>query len=128
LKISEVVKSVLNVTHEFQKPIHFTDINRRWLDNYYRFLSERGNCHNAIVIKMRFLKKFCSMAIKEGMIRNNPFEGYKVKEHDTIPVYCTPVELETLETYFLKMKPDHKKEILRRFLFFSFSGGLRLSD
>ncbi|MDA3911448.1 MAG: site-specific integrase [Bacteroidales bacterium] len=120
-------KSNLNVIHEYDKPVYFSKITYSWINELYTFLQDRGNSHNAIVTKFRFLKKYCGLAIRKGYLRKNPFSDYKIHEIDKDPVYLTPLELESLETFFVNMPAGFHRDILQMFLFFCFTG-LRYSD
>jgi site-specific recombinase XerD len=77
---------------------------------------------------MRVLRNYLNVAIRKGIISENPFSRVKLRKATTSRVFLNPEELKVLwDLYESRKLTEAKLKILRHFLFMCFTG-LRISD
>lgn len=124
-------KSIIAKLYEYnkQKPLYLQNITPFFLDNYERYLREKGNCTNTIGVSMKYIRKIFNDAYREGLIEHKqiPFNVYKIKNEKTQRSYLTDTELALIEN--LELNKGSKMEIHRNlFVFASYAAGLRIGD
>lgn len=122
-------KSAIEIMKMYKAKLAFSEITPDFIDNYQRWLrSKHGNDTNTIHTKMRILRNYLNVAVRKGIISENPFSRVKLKKATTNRIFLTPEELNTLwELYNEKKLTEAKQKILRHFLFMCFTG-IRISD
>ena len=113
----------------FKPKLSFSEITPDYLENFQRWLrTKHGNDTNTIHTKMRILRNYLNVAIRKGIISENPFTRVKLKKATTSRVFLNPEELKILwDLYEKNSLTEAKQKILRHFLFMCFTG-LRISD
>lgn len=115
----------------FKPTLSFSEINPDLLERYSRWLrsKEGGSLHvNSVHSQMRRFRAFLNIAIKKGVITENPFSKIKLKKKKTDRIYLTTEELNTLWQLYNKHElSDTLQSVLRHFLFMCFTG-VRISD
>ncbi len=122
-------KSAIEIMKLFKPKLAFSEITPDFLENYQRWLrAKHGNHTNTIHTKMRILRNYLNVAIRKGIISENPFSRVKLKKATTSRVFLNPEELKILwDLYENNSLTEAKQKILRHFLFMCFTG-LRISD
>lgn len=121
--------SVINVMKEYRERIAFSEINPDFIMKFQRWMkTKRKSKINTIHTKMKVFRTYLNIAVRKGIILENPFERVKIKKAKANRVFLTSGELKTLWNYYSgpKIKPS-KRKILRHFLFMCFTG-VRISD
>lgn len=122
-------KSAIEIMKIFKPKLSFSEITPDYLENFQRWLrTKHGNDTNTIHTKMRILRNYLNVAIRKGIISENPFTRVKLKKATTSRVFLNPEELKILwDLYEKNSLTEAKQKILRHFLFMCFTG-LRISD
>lgn len=122
-------KSAIEIMKKFKAKLAFSEITPDFIDNYQRWLrSKHGNDTNTIHTKMRILRNYLNVAIRKGIISENPFSKVKLRKATTSRIFLTPEELNIFwQLYTDKKLTEAKQKILRHFMFMCFTG-LRISD
>lgn len=85
-----------------KKEYRLSDIPLREIDlNFIRKFEtylkvHRNNAHNSVVNRLKNIKKIIGIALVNGILRQNPFLGYKFRLEETHIDFLTQEELETL--------------------------------
>lgn len=103
--------------------LHFDDITREWLDDYFLYLrGEMGNNDNTAYKNMCVLKKYVRLALRDGYMDENPFDGWVIKKTTASCVYLTEEELSILVQLYHSGELECKlHKTLEFFLFMCFS-------
>ena len=120
--------SILHKLKEFQDQIIMTELDDFLLKEFFKFLKKRGNKTNTIWGTFKTIKVYTNKAIKEGLIKKDPFLYFKNKKEKTYPTYLTEVERDYfMELYKSNQISETYRKTLRQFLFSCFTG-LRVID
>lgn len=122
-------KSAIEIFKKYKASLAFSEITPDFIDSLQRWLkTKHGNDTNTIHTKMRILRNYLNVAIRKGIISENPFLKVKLKKASTSRVFLNPDELKVLwDLYDSAALAESKQKILRHFLFMCFTG-LRISD
>ena len=122
-------KSAIEIMKKYRASLAFSEITPDFIDGFQRWLrTKQGNDTNTIHTKMRVLRNYLNVAIRKGIISENPFTRVKLKKASTSRVFLNPEELKILwDLYESRKLTEAKQKILRHFLFMCFTG-LRISD
>ena len=122
-------KSIIGTIKLFKPILAFADITPDYIDRLQRWLKkEQKNDVNTIHGKMRVLRNYLNIAIRKGIISENPFKQVKLKKAAVNRVALSAEELEQLWNLYKSDKlSEPRKKILRHFLFMCFTG-VRISD
>jgi len=115
---------------EFKPKLAFSEINPDLIDKFSRWMkaAPRNNEINTVHVAMRRFRTYLYIAIKKGVITENPFEKVKLKKTSTERVNLTPEELLMLWNLYNKHELTASlQSVLRHFLFMCFTG-VRISD
>lgn len=115
---------------EFKPKLAFTEINADLIDKFARWMkaAPRKNSINTVHVAMRRFRTYLNIAIKKGVITENPFSKVKLRKASTDRVNLTQEELVDLwELYNKHELSASLHSVLRHFLFMCFTG-LRISD
>lgn len=122
-------RSVLCKLEQYQKSLKIEDVTTDWLRIYGAHL--RDDCRNSpntVAKNMGIIRIYTNAAIKEGLLNNNPFDGYRMPQAEPAIVYLTEEELNTLSAlYRRKTLDDGEQAVLRFFLFMAFTA-MHISD
>ena len=115
--------SVMNKLREYSPNLHFDDITRDWLDDYFIYLQkELDNNLNTAYKNMGVIKKYVRLAYKDGYMDENPFNDWHIKKTTASCVYLTEEELDRLLTLYKSGELEYKlHKTLEFFLFLCFS-------
>lgn len=96
-------------------------VDTRFLEQYFHFLRVNKSLSNNTAIKyMVFVKTILSPAIRDGIIKVDPFKGLRLKKSPVFPQYLNKEELEVLKNLELTdVDLDRKRDI---FLFACYTG------
>ena len=122
-------RSEFNKLKQFKPSLTFSELTPDMIDQYKRWLkTERKNNVNSIHCSMKVLRTYINIAIKKGVISDNPFALVKVKQAKPDRVFLTVEELEKIwNLYNENVLKLTEQSVLRHFLFMCFSG-VRISD
>ncbi|MDD2799345.1 MAG: site-specific integrase [Bacteroidales bacterium] len=129
LSTMQTHKKVILKLKQFNPLLHFDDITKEWLDEYYlNLIKEHKNCQNTAYKDMSTLRKYVNAAFKAGYMDENPFADWAIKRTTSNYSYLTEEELKRVITVYKKghLNPNHYRT-LEFFLFMCFSS-LHVSD
>lgn len=114
---------------EFKPTLSFTEINHEMIEQYRRWLkTKKGNDINTIFSALKNFKTYVNIAKRKGVIRESPFDSYKIRKTNSDRLFLVENELEALwKRYNKNYHNDGNQKVLRHFLFMCFTG-LRISD
>lgn len=77
--------------------ITFSEFTSQLIRKYELYLTvDKGISLNTLVRYMKVVKKVCTLAIRAGLLKNDPFVGIKFRQPKTHPVFLTKEELEII--------------------------------
>lgn len=121
--------SALKKLESYNCALQINEITPEWLQVYAAYLRRVHNNNpgtinkNICIIRMHYYA-----AMRAGKAKNNPFEVYKLPTPDPSVVYLTEEELHELITLYQSDNlPDNEQDVLRFFLFMTFTG-MHISD
>lgn len=121
-------RSILKKLEEYQKDIPFSDITPEFLRLYTAYMRKLGNEEGTVWKNISTIKVYILAAIRAGMVKNNPFEVYKVRHPRAAVIFLTEEELNKLiSLYKSGHLPENEMTCLRFFLFLCFTS-LHISD
>jgi len=122
-------RTLLSKMIGFKKRLSFSEINPDFIECFRRYLKkEKNNDINTIHNNMKNLKAYLNIAIRQGIISENPFSRIKIKKSKTDRVFLVESELLIFwKAYCNHQLPDSHNCVLRHFLFMCFTG-IRISD
>lgn len=115
---------------EFKPRLAFSEINADLIDQFSRWMraAPRKNEINTVHVAMRRFRTYLYIAVKKGVITENPFGKVKLKKTTTDRTNLTAEELLTLWNLYNKHELSGSlQSVLRHFLFMCFTG-VRISD
>ncbi|MDO9510907.1 MAG: site-specific integrase [Bacteroidales bacterium] len=122
-------KTDINKLYGFQNKISFENIDIDFFENYRRHLiNVSNNSENSIQKAFKFIKTVWYDARKNGFVKNNPFDNWKIKAIKGDRAFLDLEELRHLQELYSsgQLKP-RIKNVLTCFLF-SCHTGIRHSD
>lgn len=121
--------SAIKKLREYSPTLHFDDITKDWLDDYFIYLrKELDNNTNTAYKNMGIIKKYVRLAYKDGYMEENPFADWTIKKTTASCVYLTEGELNKLLSLYKLGELEYKlHKTLEFFLFLCFSS-LHVSD
>jgi site-specific recombinase XerD len=122
-------KTVLKKLKEYKKQLMFSQITKQFLEDYIKFMkNKRRSSANTIKKHMAILKGYLTLAVRDDIIRENPFKYLQLKASQTDRIYLEPEELNKLWNFYKKEQfPENYHKVLRHYLFSCFTG-CRISD
>ena len=121
--------TVINKLKEYAPNLHFDDITKDFLDEYYSYLRKKlKNCENTAYKNMSTLRKYIRHAWKLGYMDEYVFSDWSIKRTKPNYSYLTEYELNKLINLYKDgclLNKYHKT--LELFLFMCFSS-LHISD
>ena len=131
-KIGEGARSLTIISHnskknkvvEYSPNLDIHEINEEWISKYEAYLRlQLKNESNTIAKDMQFIRAVCLMAIKDNLIKINPFANYKIKRTSTTPSSLTLEEVKLLrKLYDAKAIRGSLQKSLKRFLWSCYTG------
>lgn len=119
--------TLVSKMRQFKPNLGFQEINLNFIKSYDDYMrKELGNNQNTIHRSHRFIRSIINRAIRQDIIKENPYKRFTLKLVPTHRQFLTISELETLAS----IQPNISgslKEVLRHFLFSCYTG-LRYSD
>jgi len=121
--------SILNKLKTFKKELMFSELTEDFIRGYYKFEKIKlKNCEATCACSIKVVKTYVNMALKFGLLHNNPFKYYKSKKVKSFPTFLTISERDDLiDLYSRQFLPESHQKVLRWFLFACYTG-LRISD
>ncbi len=122
-------KAVLTKLKEFypKEILPFEALNHQFLSKYATFCrTKKLNKESTIEKNVKFFRKVINQGILEGLISNNPTNGFRLKVVLPERTYLTLEELRAFESVRVDSAKDQKAKDV--FLFSAKYSGLRISD
>ncbi len=110
----------------FKKDMAFRELNADFMqqfEDYLRF--DKDCCHNTVWIYMMPVLRMVQIAIKKGLIRNVPFEDYKISMKETDRGYLLREHVEQIIDH---IPSQTKYELVKDLFIFSCFTGLSYID
>lgn len=122
-------KTVMSKLEEYNKDLHFDDIDPEWLDKYYSYLrKDLKNNENTAYKNMSVIRKYVNAAFRAGYFDENPFADWKIKRGKSSYMYLKEEELNKFIEYYQSGEcPAMHYLTLEFFLFMCFSS-LHVTD
>jgi site-specific recombinase XerD len=122
-------KSVISIIKLYRPRLAFSEINTEFIDSLQRWLKvTHKNDINTIHGKMRVLRAYLNIAVRRGIISENPFIRVKLKKASVNRVFLSAEELKILwKLYNSRKLVEKDQRVLRHFLFMCLTG-IRVSD
>ena len=122
-------KSSINILQGFRKELAFSEITPDFIVSFERWLkTKKKHKVNTVHSKMKVLRTYLNIAVRKGIISENPFLHVKVKRARANRIFLTAAELETMwQLYDSGVLEATKQKVLAHFLFMCFTG-IRISD
>lgn len=116
---------------QFRKNLAFSEINKDLLDKYSRWLKTKDGGSldvNTVHGQMRRFRAFLNVAVRKGIISENPFNGFKLKKKTVSREFLSADELNLIWDEYINNKlSESLHKVCRHFLFMCFTG-VRISD
>ena len=115
---------------QFKKEIKLSQINLSFIEKFDSFLSTKFNTGNSgRWSRHKNLKAVLGNALKNNIIKKNPYDGFKLIQEETKIDYLNPIELMLIEKIiFINFPKGEGLNITRDMFLFSCYTGLRYSD
>lgn len=112
----------------FRPNLAFNEISTHFLDAYRYYMKKTlENNENTINKTLSFIKVMVHRAIRDGVLKQDPLKGYKLKKIEGNREYLTLQELTQLENMLKKKLTPGQRNVLKYFLFSCYTG-LRYQD
>lgn len=113
----------------FKKDVTFDGLTFEFLNDFERFLIEKGLHTNTIAKQLTIVRRYVNLAINKDFIDLNkyPFRKFKIQRAKTSRDYLTPEELEKLENLRIPAEIAYYQTTIDKYLFSCYTG-LRYSD
>lgn len=113
---------------KFKPVIQFSDLDEEFINNYRRWMLNRGNNENTASKSLRTLRTMVNMAIRHDHILKNPFQWVRIKKVTGKRDYLNIDEFNNLySSYKIGGYTNIEKQVFRCFLFCCLTG-LRYTD
>jgi len=122
-------KAMKSKMETFRPKLAFADIDADFIEQYRRYLKvTKKNDLNTIHNNLKNMKAYLNIAVRQGIISENPFNIVRLRRSAPDRVFLTEDELAKLwQMYEIKRLPDTHHYVLRHFLFMCMTG-IRVSD
>lgn len=94
------------------------DVTCHWLENFERWLRDKGTKTNGIGIHMRNIRTVCNYALKEEYTSNYPFKQYKIKKEATAKRCLTVEQLRELRDFECDVRHERYRDIFMLMFYF----------
>ncbi len=111
----------------FSEKLYFNEITPLFWKQYDSYLIKLGNNGNTRWKAYRTIKTFINKAIENGVLKNDPLRGVKVRKPEGNRMYLSQEEVKKLEKIYSGYLTKDLKHVLHYFLFSCYTG-LRFSD
>ena len=111
----------------FSEKLYFNEITPLFWKQYDSYLIKLGNNGNTRWKAYRTIKTFINKAIENGVLKNDPLRGVKVRKPEGNRMYLSQEEVKKLEKIYTGYMTKDLKHVLHYFLFSCYTG-LRFSD
>lgn len=118
----------LKILKQFKSRLEFSEITHSFLERFEHYLRiKRENTTGGVFTKQKCLKAIVNSAIKKGVVNENPYAHFAIKNPPNRLTFLTLEELEAIENMSLE---DHLigQQKARDFFLFSCYTGLRFTD
>lgn len=118
----------LKILKRFKSRLEFNEINHSFLERFEHYLrTKRGNTTGGVFTKQKCLKAIVNSAIKNGLIKENPYAHFRIKNPPNRLTFLTMDECEAIEKLSLEDRFVGQQKA-RDFFLFSCYTGLRFTD
>ena len=87
------LQTCINNISVYNKNVLVTEIDNKFLNGFKNFLIKKSYSHNTITSQMARLRSFINAAIREAIIKENPFESFTVGTYQAKQAFITMPEL-----------------------------------
>lgn len=115
---------LFNNLNKFREGTRISDVDYNYIVAYNNWLKDCGIMQNTIIGRLQQLKTIISEGYKRDVIKENPFNKFKIPTMSHKQGFLTEDELNTMS----KLKLNGKEKIARDAFLFSCYTGLRYSD
>lgn len=121
--------TVLQKLKEFSPELHFDEINKEFLDSFYRYLRKKlKNNENTAYKNMSIVRKYVKQAYRKGYMDENPFEDFHILRTKANYTYLDESELQRMIMLYQHVQlEDGYYKTLQLFLFMCLSS-LHIGD
>lgn len=122
-------ETVLKKMKEYAPKMNCDDITTDWIKGYAKWLKDvKGNSLSTIRKNLSMIRVYCERAYRDGKMTERPFDDYRMHTERPTVVFLKEEELDKLTAlYRSKTLEDSRQEVLRFFLFMTFTG-MHISD
>ncbi len=120
--VSNFLKDFENIRN---KVILIEDVNEDFMNEFLSYSLENDYGQNYIARNFSFIKTICYDAEINGLTINSHLRKLKIKEVETVTIYLSEKEINTIEQLNLK---DRELDTVRDWLLISCETGQRISD
>ena len=120
--------SVLNKLRTYQDEIIFTELTPQWFFKYRKYLSSLGNKSTTINSNFASIKKFLTIAEKQGIKIPCDIDDIKVGSTQGNRTSLNPAELKRIHKFYCSEFILEKHKLVLGYFLFSCLTGLRFSD
>jgi len=123
------LNAALSKLNDFRKKVLFEEFDIRFIEDFEKYMKiSLKNNKNTRNNTLKRMKLFLNDAVKDDIIKENPFNKIKLINAKTSREYLTKEELSRLHKYYDRgICPEKYHKVLRVFLFQCYTG-MRFSD
>ncbi len=121
------IKRTIKYLKEFAPFLSFENFDLQTIYGFEYFLQSKGLHTNTIMQHHKVVKHFLNIMVRNDVIKDNPYNKFKIKKAKTERVFLTEDELKALEGLELPERNRRMQEVLDMFRFSCYTG-LRFSD
>lgn len=123
------LRTIITKMQKFRKELSWSEFDLNLIESYERYMRGKlNNRINTVHKDFKRLKFLCNIALKKKIIRENPFDNYKLKTEKTHRSFLTIDELQLFKDTLTaaELKP-HYLNVVKCFLFSCYTG-IRFED
>ena len=117
----------LRILKNYDPGLTFGNLTRKTVRGYYDYLGSQGYSKNTIVKHMKIFHRYTGLALSDGILASDPFQGYRNHYETTQKNYLTTIEISRIHQGLQEIRDPFEAETIRGFLFSCYTG-LRYSD
>ena len=120
---ADKVKHVTNKLRAFRQSLEIHQIDYDFIRAYqYYMVNTRKNCKNTVFSNFRIIRRILKEAIKKKLLRENPFDAFKLEKVKTDREVLTVPELLKYEALLFRSIPYYLHKTLCWFLLACYTG------
>ena len=120
------LQTCINNIAFYKKNCLVSEIDNKFLTGFKDFLIKKNYSHNTITSQLARLRSFMNAAVREGVLKESPFENFTVGTYESVTKFITMPELMKIYGAMPSLKRK-LADIAKQFCFMCFTS-LRYSD